>query len=247
MSFSQGAGEEEVGGEVPMTCEEFATAGLDLGANKKLAPEDRLLLVAAQKHSQECAHCAALQENWLVLRSDLNALGLETSADESSPRVEMRLLQEYRTKHTTLKARRTGVVAAWMLAAAAVLIGAISWVNWRTERAGLFGPSKTAAVLTGAGSGAGSGGAGKSVVASGPEIGETLIAANNSDEFTLVPGNMPGDFDDTTLVHVQMERGALGALGFTVNEEHASDLIQVDLLVGNDGQPQAVRLAQSAN
>jgi sulfur transfer complex TusBCD TusB component (DsrH family) len=238
MSFSQGRGEEEVRGEVPMTCEEFATAGLDLGANKKLAPEDGLLLAAARKHAQECAHCAALQENWLALRADLNALGLETSADESAPRVEMRLLQEFRTKHTTMKARRTGVVAAWMLAAAAVLISAISWVNWRNDRAGFFGAAKTAAVVTGAG---------KSVVASGPEIGETLIAANDSDEFTLVPGNMPGDFDDTTLVHVQMERGALGALGFTVNEEHASDVIQVDLLVGNDGQPQAVRLAQSAN
>ena len=42
-----------------------------------------------------------------------------------------------------------------------------------------------------------------------------------------------------------MQRGALGALGFTVNEEQASDLIQVDLLVGDDGLPQAVRLPES--
>ena len=48
-------------------------------------------------------------------------------------------------------------------------------------------------------------------------------------------------------VHVQMQRSALGALGFTVNEEHAGDWIQVDLLVGDDGQPQAVRLPQSEN
>jgi len=43
-----------------------------------------------------------------------------------------------------------------------------------------------------------------------------------------------------------MQRGALSDLGLTVDEEHASDVIQVDLLVGEDGLPQAVRLSQSA-
>ena len=37
-------------------------------------------------------------------------------------------------------------------------------------------------------------------------------------------------------------RGALGAFGLPVNEDLASDWIQVDLLVGDDGAPQAVRL-----
>jgi hypothetical protein len=39
-----------------------------------------------------------------------------------------------------------------------------------------------------------------------------------------------------------MQRGALGALGLPVNEERVSDWIQVDLLVGQDGLPKAVRL-----
>jgi len=45
-------------------------------------------------------------------------------------------------------------------------------------------------------------------------------------------------------VRVRMQRGALGALGLPVNEERAGEWIQVDLLVGNDGLPQAVRLPQ---
>jgi hypothetical protein len=53
--------------------------------------------------------------------------------------------------------------------------------------------------------------------------------------------------DDTTVVRVQMERGSLGALGLSVNEEHANDVVQVDLLLGADGQPQAYRLPQSSN
>jgi hypothetical protein len=73
------------------------------------------------------------------------------------------------------------------------------------------------------------------------------MASNDSTEFTLLPGTMPGSLEDATVVHVQMQRAALGALGLTVNEEHAMDWIQLDLLVGEDGQPQAVRLPESTN
>jgi hypothetical protein len=41
-----------------------------------------------------------------------------------------------------------------------------------------------------------------------------------------------------------MRRSALGAFGLPVNEDLASEWIQVDLLVGNDGSPQAVRVPQ---
>jgi hypothetical protein len=74
-----------------------------------------------------------------------------------------------------------------------------------------------------------------------------LLASNNSEEFTLLPASTPGLLGDATVVHVQMQRGALGALGLTVNEEVAGDWIDVDLLLGDDGQPQAVRLPQSTN
>ena len=48
--------------------------------------------------------------------------------------------------------------------------------------------------------------------------------------------------DDSAIVRVGMQRGALSALGLPVNEERVSDWIQVDLLVGEDGLPKAVRL-----
>jgi len=82
-------------------------------------------------------------------------------------------------------------------------------------------------------------------VANGPEVGETLIASNDSGDFALLPGTIPEELDDSTVIRVQMQRGALTALGLSVNEEHAADLVQVDLLVGADGAPQAYRLPQS--
>jgi hypothetical protein len=80
-----------------------------------------------------------------------------------------------------------------------------------------------------------------------PEVqGRTQVLVA-SDDFTLLPGTVPGSLEDAAVVRVQLQRGALGALGLTVNEERATDWIQVDLLIGDDGQPQAVRFPQSTN
>jgi hypothetical protein len=72
--------------------------------------------------------------------------------------------------------------------------------------------------------------------------GSTLVAANDAEQFTLLPGSMAQETGDAAVVRVRLQRGALGALGLPVNEERAGEWIQVDLFVGEDGQPQAVRL-----
>ncbi len=227
-----------------MTCEKFELAGLDLGTLREDDPEH----IAAREHLRLCPRCAALHENWQALQADLHALGNETRDAETPARVEMRLRQEYRTRHKTVKARRVAVFAGWSLAAAAVIVAAVSWVGWRkeTERGfvqqAVVGTQKAVPV----------GNSGQSVNVNeirpaGPELGETLVASNDTGEFTFLPGSLPGTLEDATVVRVQMQRGALDALGLTVNEERASDLIQVDLLVGDDGQPQALRLAQNTD
>jgi hypothetical protein len=72
----------------------------------------------------------------------------------------------------------------------------------------------------------------------------TLVADNQAGDFTLLPGSLPQEVDDSAIVRVGMQRGALSALGLPVNEERVSDWIQVDLLVGQDGLPKAVRLPE---
>ena len=222
-----------------MTCEEFQLAALDLDA----AGQDGLLQQAAREHLRECARCAAFQHSWLDLRGDLRDLGVETQNEQAPSRVEMRLRQEFRTKHKTLKNRRTALIATWGLAAAAVVVGAIGWINWRHEKNTPIAMTNSAAQPVNTQHGAST----QKVPPAGPELGEVLVASNDSSEFTLLPASMPGFLGDATVVHVQMQRGALGALGLSVNEEHAGDWIQVDLLLGDDGQPQAVRLPQAEN
>ncbi len=230
-------GTDDFAGEAGMTCEEFATAGLDLGSPS----EDSAVQRAAREHMQVCPSCAALHENWQTLRTDLHLLGRETSEAQARARVEMRLLQEFRTRNKTLKVRRASVIAAWSLAAAAVLVIAVSWATWhrdrnRQEANNKSAPSVTAPVTTN----------------QRPEWAsvngdDSLVALNSSRDFTLLPGSMPSPQEETTVVRVEMQRGSLDALGLTVNEERASDLIQVDLLVGNDGIPEAIRLPEGSN
>lgn len=206
-----------------MNCEEFANLGMELDG-------------AAREHMRTCAACAALYESTERLRADLHELGMAT-ADASAPsRVEMRLRQEFRTRHTTVKTRGRVVVASWLLAAATMVLVAGSLFFWQQKKgqhvAQVQPVAKRAVVQT---------------AAAGPELGGTLIAENDGDEFALIPGALPALQDDTTVVRVQMQRGSLSALGLTVNEEQANDVVQVDLLLGADGQPQAYRLPQSSN
>ena len=211
-----------------MNCEEFANLDVDLECPAE-GPETN----AAREHVRNCPACASLYESSRRLRTELRELGMATAEAGTPSRVELRLRQEFRTRHTTEKNRGRAIVAGWLLAAATIVLVAGSLFVWRHPKDGNVAKAHPAA------------NAGAAVMAaSGPELGGTLVAENDGDEFALIPGALPGLQDETSVVRVEMQRGALSALGLTVNEEHANDVVQVDLLVGPDGQPQAYRLPQ---
>src|SRR5437879_3625567 len=111
-----------------MNCEEFEAIGLGAERDATLSEVER---VAAREHAGTCSRCAALQDSWQAAGAELRAFAEDTAMVQAPARVEMRLRQEFRTQHVTLKARRTAMVAAWALAAASVLAGVVSWRNWR--------------------------------------------------------------------------------------------------------------------
>jgi hypothetical protein len=243
--------EEERKGE--MKCEEFEVIGLDVERDAALG---ELESVAAREHASTCSRCAALQDSWQAARAELRVFAGASARAETPARVEMRLRQEFRTQHRTARARRTALVAAWALAAAAVVLGAVSWRNWRASEeefaaAHLKAP-QTVEIHPGSQESAGANRVDPSQRASGaakPNTAEsagaeTLVAGNEMNDFTLLPGVLQTEVEDAAIVRVRMQRGVLGALGLPVNEDRAGEWIQVDLLVGNDGLPQAVRLPQ---
>ena len=236
-----------------MTCEEFEAIGLDAERDASLSEVER---VAAREHADTCSRCAALQDSWQAAGVELRAFAEDTAMTQAPARVEMRLRQEFRTQHVTLKVRRAAVVAAWALATAAVLAGAVSWRSWRRsqheeatnhlnsapgannfpENNSVAGANhQTPAEVPNGIQQRSSAGAGSS---------EMLIADNELSGFTVLPEASAADIDEAAILRVRMQRGALGALGLPVNEERASEWILVDLLVGDDGLPQAVRLPQ---
>jgi hypothetical protein len=230
-----------------MKCEEFEAIGLDAERDASLSEVER---VSAREHAGTCSRCAALQDSWRAAGIELRAFADETALAQAPARVEMRLRQEFRTRHVTLKGRRAAVVAAWALAAAAVLVGAVGWRNWRDGgRADSASRSNSSASV--ANGSAKSANAyretpAQSAAALQPDSAdsEILLADSELSDFTLLPGALMTDTADAAILRVRLQRGSLSSLGLPVNEERAGEWIQVDLLVGNDGLPQAVRLPQ---
>jgi hypothetical protein len=217
-----------------MKCEEFEAIGLER-SGPRMSEHDAALRVAAAEHAAQCPNCAALQESWQEARIALQALRETTRDAETPQRVEMRLRREFGVRYRAPRARSAAIFAAWALATAAVLFAGVSWWNWKLAQNRHLDASAGNTVKT---------------IAPAPLVANTsdeatLVADNELGDFTLLPGSLPQDADDSAIVRVGMQRGALNALGLPVNEERVSDWIQVDLLVGQDGLPKAVRLPQS--
>jgi hypothetical protein len=209
-----------------MNCEEFELIGLDAGSGRLTAAEE----AAAAEHASACVKCAELVESWDMARHELSLYKDATHAASAPARVEMRLLQELRAQKLPHEhVRRTGVIAAWGLAAAAAIVGVVSWQNWRAGLHPTVEPKEnTPAVNT---------------ASQANQSGEAvLVAEEDARAFTLLPGAIPVAVEDGSIYQVRMQRASLGALGLPVNEDGASDWINVDLLVADDGTPQGVRL-----
>jgi len=211
-----------------MNCEEFESVGLGI---ERDAAADAAERAAAEEHASTCSRCAALQQSWLVAKLELSVLSEATRAAEAPERAELRLRQEFRTRHRTMPARRAAVIAGWALATAAVAVGAVSWRTW--EKARREEATKHDLIVPSA----------RQNQAQN-NVSAALTSGDDEGEFTLLPGSVPADTEDAAIWRVRMQRGALNALGFPVNEDRAGEWIQVDLLVGNDGLPQGVRLAR---
>ncbi|MGC2802710.1 MAG: hypothetical protein WCA41_12815, partial [Candidatus Acidiferrum sp.] len=82
-----------------MNCEQLEAIVIDLDRDDML---DSLERSAALAHVSHCPRCAALQESWQAAKRELLLLSEETLDAAAPARVEMRLRQEFRTRHRTL-------------------------------------------------------------------------------------------------------------------------------------------------
>src|SRR5882762_2920771 len=176
-----------------MKCEEFEAIGLER-SGLGMSEVEAGLRDAAAAHAAQCPGCAALQESWQETRTALQALR-ETTRDAETPRrVEMQLLHEFGLRHRARKARTASIFAAWALATAAVLFAGVSWWNSRLTQ------TQGGAVSTGNGA---KPNAPTPAVPPSDAVDEATLVADN---FTLLPGSLPQEVDDSAIVRVRMQR-----------------------------------------
>lgn len=222
-----------------MNCEQVEAIVLDLDRDDSLDLDER---AAALAHVSHCSRCASLQESWQSAREELRALAEDTMEASAPSRVEMRLRQEFRTRHRTMTIRRGSVVAAWAMAAAALVIGVLGWRNWEQSR-----HVDTAKQIATTPSNVSTADSANKPDQSNDTLSAGLLNVDDLGDFTPLPGAAPDLSEQAEILRVRMQRGSLGAMGLPVNEQRAADWIQVDVLVGTDGLPEAVRLAQEEN
>jgi hypothetical protein len=234
-----------------MKCEEFEDLALDRPRSLSTvrrggdADEASSVQAAVVQHAASCPRCAALQDSWQEARVYLRAVGAATEDTSAPARVEMRLLQEFRIRNRKRRVNIAAAVLAWSFASAGLIVGGVSWWNWHeAEKASQASNVRNT-------SGAADTTQSVSLAENASEAFDTdssdlstLVAANDADQFVLLPGSVRQESSDASVVRVRLQRGALGVLGLPVNEERATEWIQVDLFVGEDGQPQAVRVPQ---
>jgi hypothetical protein len=238
-----------------MNCEEFEVLGLDTRRDSSLNAAKG---AAGREHVSSCARCAALQDSRLAASDELRSYAETARAAQAPARVEMRLRQEFRMRHRTSRVRRAALVAGWALAAAAIIAATVSWIAWRDAQRRQIAkqemrspgvPEKTSvsnpALVTGETPGAEVPHVRSASAKDSHKPGRNAAIKttdNDSEPFTFLPGSSAAELDDAAVFRVRMQCGALGALGLPVNEERAGDWVLVDLLVSDDGLPQAVRL-----
>ena len=211
-----------------MNCEEFELRGLDVDR----VDASPLEAAAAAQHAQICARCGGLLESWREVKGDLRLLREATQLDSVPMRVEMRLKQELRTRREARVPQRTVLIVSWALAAAAVLAASVGWMRMRMKPVTPVGVPTISAQMSGA-----------TTNDSNPDESGTLLAADyDGGEFTQLPGNLPSESGQNSILQVRMQRGALGRFGLPVDPDQAAEWVDVDFLIGEDGQPQAIRL-----
>ena len=225
-----------------MQCSESEAVVHDLNRAGVLDLATRGAVIA---HAQTCARCEALREAADALTAELYTLAMAEQQHEAPARVEASLVETFRANQQRARGVWLAPAWAWGLAAAAVLaLGLATWVLRSPHR------PKSAPMVADKANPASSVSSAMDRPAKGPE--EKMVTAEKAgaqaqqaDSFLPLPYSLPlGDGDDSVVVRVRMPRGALGAFGLPVNEETATEMIQVDFLLAEDGSPEAVRISR---
>lgn len=211
------------------------------------APE----IAAALEHAAECASCAERQTDERALQTELRALAAAELRREPSAGCEATLMAAYRTERGREVHTRRWIFAlsGAMAASLVILLGSAlmlssessKLVQSMSSRIGSLAAHRSASVQV-------------PTVASDEAADDSDLnaggAAAQQEEVTdfvaFYPGADVGSLDSGALVRVRMPSSALASFGLPVAQGSEDEWVSADLLVGEDGSPQAIRFVRPA-
>jgi hypothetical protein len=223
-----------------MDCAQFEEIVHDL---ERPGTEGFALRDSALEHAESCSDCARLMTDAEALDAELREIARGEAGKLAPVRVETALMGEFRRRKTASSHRRVQrQIAALAVAATVLLVLGISLRRWSAPKPNI------APVANVAGN-----------TPSSPEV-SPVTAPVNSQQQEQESANQPGDseyatafvplpyaddptaVDGGTVVRVILSRPALASLGVPVTDPGSTDRIPADLLLSEDGAPQAIRL-----
>ncbi|HXQ25826.1 MAG TPA: hypothetical protein VN822_05405 [Candidatus Acidoferrales bacterium] len=227
-----------------MDCAQFGEILQDLD---RPGTEGFALRRSALAHAESCGRCALRMIEAESLDFALRTLAAREAERQAHPRVARALVEEVRVQSRS--ASRHGVrwqLAALGVAAALLLVLGYSLRHRFPPAAGSDAARDSAANHTSSPIAA--------PVAPVPDSNEDQSAdsqSNDSDDetaFVSLPyADDPNALDGGAVVRVLLTRPALASLGLPVTDLGSADRIPADIVLSEDGAPQAIRLVSQAS
>lgn len=239
-----------------MNCAQFEEILADLNRPGTLA---EVLREAARVHADSCHRCAELQAEAQSLDRALRALTAQEAGLQAPARVEADLLREFRRQKTVGSRRKVrwqaamGIAAAVLLAVGASLYHGIarSSGSGSVAQAPAAGPALPLTTNSAEHSAPAvihpqpSASAAPEKHVGSVESALSSEPRNSEDAATFIPlpyADDPAAVDEGAVVRVVLSRATLASFGLAEAPETRDDPVSADLLVSEDGTPQAIRL-----
>jgi hypothetical protein len=235
----------------PVDCVEFGELLPDLDRPGTRGHELSEEILA---HAEICAPCSALMMEAESLNFGLRRLAETTEGMEAPARVEAALLNEFRRRKSLGSARRSrGDLAA--LAIAAMVLLAVGMGIYRHQLK-VKGGTDSPAIAQNATPGATSP-TSTTAVAEGNTntvlpLNDASVTETEESEYatSFVPlpyADDPSETQGGAVVRVDLPRASLVSMGIPVAGLNASGHVVADLMLSEDGTPQAIRLISQSN
>jgi hypothetical protein len=196
---------------------------------------------AVLAHAESCSDCALLLTESESLDFALHSLSTQDSNRTAPPRVETAVLQRFR-RETGLAARRRLQLQVSALGIAAAVLLAFGVLLHRSSFLPQPHPSSDAARLPSASAQAHS-----SAPSASQAVAPQDAQLQDANFIPLPFADDPAALDDGAVVRVLVSPRTLAAWGLPIDQFDSEERIPADLILSQDGTPEAIRLVSQTS